>query len=219
MLHDGVHRLLLSCPRCGCFGCAARLCSITSCIKPRIHLLAPSSTFKHSKMFETPRHRKQAEAFDSIDTLRHAQLSPRIDTPQIVICGDHSSDKDSLIEALTRLPYPKGSWDMQRCATELVMRHAAKPRVQASIRPDSSRELADVIHLQEFKYSSQVTSHVETLRLFRRAIGHLEQLQSASGYWYDTLRIEISGPSQSPLTLIVSPTRVHTLSNHDIDVW
>jgi len=146
-------------------------------------------------MFETPKHRKQAEAFDSIDTLRHAHLNPRIDTPQIVLCGDHSSDKDSLVEALTRLPYPKGSWDMQRCATELIVRHASRTRVRASIRPDPSRVLADVIHLQEFKYTSQIISHVETLRLFRKAIAHLDQLQSASGYWYDTLRIEISGPS------------------------
>jgi len=164
-------------------------------------------------MFENPRHRKQAEAFDSIDTLRHAQLNPRIETPQIVICGDHSSDKDSLLEALTRLPFPKRSWDMQRCVTELVMRHASKTRVRASIRPDPSRILADIIHLQDLKYTSQVISHIKTLRLFRKAFAHLEQLQSASGYWYDTLRIEISGPFQSPLTLIVSPAMVQSLSS------
>lgn len=164
-------------------------------------------------MSENPRHRRQAEALDSIDTLRHAHLNPRIDTPQIVICGDHSSDKDSLLEALTRLSFPKRSWDMQRCVTELIIRHASKTRVRASIRPDPSRVLADIIHLQGFKYTSQVISHIETLRLFRRAVAHLEQLQSASGYWYDTLRIEISGPSQSPLTLIVSIAVVHSLSS------
>lgn len=163
-------------------------------------------------MFETPRHRKQAEAFDSIDTLRHAQLSPRVDTPQIVICGDHSSDKDSLLEALTRLPFPKRSWDMQRCVTELIMRRATKTRVRASIKPGPSRVLADVIHLQDFIYTSPVISHTEIPRLFRKAIGHLDQLQSASGYLYDTLRIEIPGPSQSPLALVVSSALVRAPS-------
>ena len=106
---------------------------------------------------------------------------------------------------------------MQRCATELVMRRATKTGVRASIRPDPSRVLADIIHLQDFIYTSPVISQTESLRLFRKAIDHLDQLQSASGYWYDTLRIEISGPSQSPLTLIVSPFLVHALPSVDID--
>jgi hypothetical protein len=106
---------------------------------------------------------------------------------------------------------------MQRCATKLVMRRATKTCVRASVRPGPLRMLADIIHLQEFKYTSQVISPIETLRLFRRANGHLDQLQSASGYWYNTLRIEVSGPSQSPLTLIVSPAVLYALFSHGID--
>ncbi|GAB7336357.1 hypothetical protein MBLNU13_g09088t2 [Cladosporium sp. NU13] len=52
-------------------------------------------------------------------------------------------------------------------------------------------------------YTLQVVSQSETERLFRKAIGHVNKLQSTSGYWYDTLRIEISGPSQLPLTLVM----------------
>jgi len=84
------------------------------------------------------------------------------------------------------------------------MRYAANPRVYASMRPDPSRVIVDILHLRRFRYSSQVVNQSETERMFRKAKGHLDKLQSASGYWYDTLRIEISGPTQLPLTLIVS---------------
>lgn len=155
-------------------------------------------------MSETSRAREQAEVLDSIDKLRQTSICAGIDTPQIVICGDHSSDKDSLLEALTQLPFPTRSPDMQCCATELVMRYAANPRVYASIRPNPSRLIADVLHLERFRFTSQVVSQSDTLRMFGKAREHFDKLRSTSGFWYDVLRIEISGPAQSPLTLIVS---------------
>ena len=148
--------------------------------------------------------RNQAEVLDSIEKLQQTSICADIDTPRIVICGDHSSDKDSLLEALTQLPFPPRSSEMQCSATELVMRYAPNPRVYASIRPDPSRLIEDTLYLRRFRYMSQVVSQSETERLFCNAIGHLNKLQSTSGYWYDTLRIEISGPTQLPLALIVS---------------
>lgn len=148
--------------------------------------------------------RDQAEVLDSIEKVQQTSICAGIDTPRIVVCGDHSSDKDSLLEALTQLPFPPRSSEMQCCATELVMKYAPNPRVYASIRPDPSRLIADALYLRRFRYMSQVVSQSETERLFCKAMGHLDKLQSASGYWYDTLRIEISGPTQLPLTLIVS---------------
>ncbi|GAB7336358.1 hypothetical protein MBLNU13_g09088t1 [Cladosporium sp. NU13] len=73
--------------------------------------------------------------------------------------------------------------------------------IQAVFHP--SRLVADTLYLRTSRYTLQVVSQSETERLFRKAIGHVNKLQSTSGYWYDTLRIEISGPSQLPLTLVM----------------
>lgn len=134
--------------------------------------------------------REQAEVLDSIDRLQQNPTCADIDTPRIAVCGDHSSDKDSLLEALTQLPCPPRPSDMQCCATEFLMRYAANARAYASIRLYSSRVIADILHLRTFRYTSQVVSESETERLFGKAIKHLRKLKSPSGYWYDTLRIE-----------------------------
>jgi hypothetical protein len=148
--------------------------------------------------------REQAEVLDSIDRLQQILICADIDTSRIAICGDHSSDKDSLLEALTQLPFPPRSSDMQCCATEFVTRYAANPRVYASIRPNSSRIIPEILHLRGFRYTSQVVSQSGTERLFGKAMKLLRKVQSPSGCWHDTLRIEISGPTQLPLALIVS---------------
>jgi hypothetical protein len=89
-------------------------------------------------------------------------------------------------------------------ATEFVTRYAANPRVYASIRPNPSRIISEILHLRGLRYTSQVGSQSGTERLFGKAMKHLIKLQSPSYYWHDTLRIEISGPTQLPLALIVS---------------
>jgi hypothetical protein len=93
---------------------------------------------------------------------------------------------------------------MQCCATEFMMRYAANPRVYASIRPNPLRIIPETLHLRGLRYTSQVGSQSGTERLFGKAMKHLIKLQSPSYYWHDTLRIEISGPTQLPLALIVS---------------
>ena len=112
----------------------------------------------HHNMSDISKAREQAEALDSIDKLQQTSICAGIDTPRIVLCGDHSSVKDSLLEALTQLHFPPRSSDMQCWATELVMRYAANPRIYASIRPDPSRLIVDTLHLRAFRYTSQVVS-------------------------------------------------------------
>ena len=214
--HAGAWRRCFQYPRAVCVGRATEQCFTPDWYKN----LDPSSRQREDirsqadgvfipKMLQGSRFKEQAEVLDAIEKLQQTSICADIDTPRIVVCGDHSSDKDSLLEALTQLPFPTRSTDTQCCATELVMRYAANPRVYASIRPDPSRAIADVRQLRSFRYTSQVVSQDETARLFHKATEHLNTMPSSSGYWYDTLRIEISGPTQLPLTLIVCLPSVH----------
>jgi len=152
---------------------------------------------------------QRAEALDSIDALRQASFSAGIDVPQIVICGSNPIDKDSLVGALTQLSIPLRI--REHYPTEFVMRNDLDSHIHAFFRPDSSRALADVLHLQQFRYFLRSTDKSETTRMFDAASRHYDQLGSNSSYYHDMLRIEVTGPAQLPLTLIVSHPRRYTV--------
>jgi hypothetical protein len=50
---------------------------------------------------------EQRELMDLVDRLRHAGLSSVLQLPQIVVCGDQSSGKSSVLEAITEIPFPR----------------------------------------------------------------------------------------------------------------
>jgi hypothetical protein len=145
---------------------------------------------------------ERAQVLDSIDVLRRAPFSADIDTPQIVVCGTNSFDKNSLLGALIQLPMSVRV--MERYPTEYIMRYDVNSQVHACFRPDPSRVSADILHLQQFKYTLHTADESETSRMFKAASWHHGQLNLAPSYYHDMLRIEVTGPAQLPLTLIVS---------------
>lgn len=147
--------------------------------------------------------RQQAELLDSIDRLRRNFIGTQLDIPQMVVCADHSSDKDTLLESITRMPSTIIRKNI-RCAIELVLRYAPNPRVYACIQPAPHRSILEREYLGKFKYSSSSSSPHRYFDLFKEALQYLERFKTDSGYWYEALRVEISGPSQTPMTLIVS---------------
>lgn len=49
----------------------------------------------------------QAKLLDLIDDLRSTGLSQyNVDLPQLVVCGDQSSGKSSVLEAISRVRFP-----------------------------------------------------------------------------------------------------------------
>ena len=44
---------------------------------------------------------------DAVDDLRSVGINDIIPLPQIIVCGDQSSGKSSLLEALTGIPFPR----------------------------------------------------------------------------------------------------------------
>jgi len=56
----------------------------------------------------------------------------------------------------------------------------------------------------EFQFRPKQLDRNEFTRLYSAASVHLEEVDRGPGFRYDTLRIEVSGPTQPHLTLIVS---------------
>jgi interferon-induced GTP-binding protein Mx1 len=91
---------------------------------------------------------------DLIDRLRTLGIQEDIAIPQIVVMGDQSSGKSSVLEAISGISFPRGSGLVTKCATELRMKRAvnkAKPW-SANIRLSwglSQPKAAGPIHKKE----------------------------------------------------------------------
>jgi hypothetical protein len=61
----------------------------------------------------------QRKVMDIVDKLRRAGLSGIVELPQLVVCGDQSSGKSSVLEAITEIPFPRKENLCTRFATEV----------------------------------------------------------------------------------------------------
>lgn len=62
---------------------------------------------------------EQRKVLDIVDALRRQGLSGILELPQIVVCGDQSSGKSSVLEAITEIPFPRNENLCTRFATEV----------------------------------------------------------------------------------------------------
>jgi Dynamin family len=73
---------------------------------------------------------------------------------QLVVVGDQSSGKSSVLEGLTELPFPRDSTLCTRFATQIVFRRAEQENVTVSIIPSPSSDAAREAKLKAFKDDS-----------------------------------------------------------------
>ena len=84
---------------------------------------------------------------NKIDKLFACNVGDYIDLPQIVVVGDQSSGKSSVLEGLTDLPFPRDSGLCTRFATQITFRRSVVRRIAVSIVParHSTVERAEVV--------------------------------------------------------------------------
>lgn len=73
---------------------------------------------------------------DKIDRLFACNVGEYIDLPQLVVVGDQSSGKSSVLEGLTRLPFPRDSGLCTKFATQIIFRRSEQKSIKVSILPD-----------------------------------------------------------------------------------
>src|SRR3954469_10223284 len=92
---------------------------------------------------------EQRGLLDLVDKLQFAQLD-NVKLPQIVVVGDQSAGKSSVLEAITGTPFPRDAGACTRFATEIRLRRSAQSGINVSIIPDKNRSFKEQERMREF---------------------------------------------------------------------
>lgn len=205
------------------------LCHLNLCPTTSLHYPSRPSLLLTNEMVLKPFYtdalnglcsKDQLELLDSIDHLRSQGISHYVSLPQIIVCGDQSSGKSSVLEAISGVSFPTKSNLCTRFPTELVLRKTACIGVSVSIVPHKSHNEPEQPSLGNFH---------EKLEDFDGLPGLIESAKRAMGisahsraFSKDLLRIEISGPDRPHLTIVDLPGLIHsetkTQSTSDVEL-
>lgn len=145
-----------------------------------------------------------------IDRLRETNIGTFIPLPQLVVVGDQSSGKSSVLESLTGFSFPRAATLCTRYATQITCVRDAVKRVTVSIIPRSDANATLKSHLLKFRRSLNHFNNDDLAQIFEEAnsamgIGSDQEGLASAAFSEDILKIEISGPDQIHLTVIDVP--------------
>src|ERR1700743_388140 len=98
------------------------------------------------------------DLLDIIDNLRSKGVGRYVDLPEIIVCGDQSAGKSSVLEAISGMSFPTKDNLCTRFATELVLRRDATHGVKVSITPASERSADERERLSNFSFRVDIAN-------------------------------------------------------------
>lgn len=116
------------------------------------------------------------------------------------MCGDQSSGKSSVLQAIAGIPFPHSSDQCTRFATEVILKRSSFVGVTVSIKSYNTKETT------VFKTKRDLTSVDDLSEVIRKAGDKMERTGAFSK---DILQIEISDPTKKPLILVDLPGLIH----------
>lgn len=164
-----------------------------------------------------------------ISNLRSRGVGDHIDLPQLIVSGDQSTGKSSVLEGITGLPFPRRDGLCTRFATEITMEHTSDQEVEteitATIIPSESRDdgskdkLWAFIHqLDSFQELPAVIESVGELMGLRGYGG----VQAGPAFGQDVLRIKVRGNTALNLTIVDLPSIIQVPNDeqddNDVDI-
>ncbi|CRG86338.1 hypothetical protein PISL3812_03343 [Talaromyces islandicus] len=160
----------------------------------------------NTTQLESLQSKDQAALLDTVDEIRRRGVSRYISLPQLVVCGDQSSGKSSVLEAISGVHFPVNDGLCTRFTTEVILRRASENLASVRLIPAKDASGEHRQKLSQFKKSS--ISHAEIPTLISEA-KTIMGLTSGSSFSRDILELEISGPKLPHLTLVDLPGLIH----------
>jgi GTP-binding protein EngB required for normal cell division len=146
---------------------------------------------------------------DQVDRLRECGVEKYIDLPQIVVVGDQSTGKSSVLNALTDIPFPRDSVKCTRFATQIRLRRSDKVETSIRIIPYGAQPDEEKQALAAFKETFYDQANFEAI--FESAKHTIFPKESNGSFVSKSiLSIEVSGPTQPHLTLVDLPGIIHS---------
>ncbi|KAL7791887.1 P-loop containing nucleoside triphosphate hydrolase protein [Trichoderma ceciliae] len=153
--------------------------------------------------------KEQLELLNTVDSLRSQGISHYISLPQIIVCGDQSSGKSSVLEAISGVSFPVKSGLCTRFPTELILRKATHTSVKVSIIPHQPLSNGGDKDSQS-NFHEQLDSLQELPELIANAKACMGIKTLGKAFSNDLLRIEINGPDRPHLTIVDLPGLIHS---------
>ncbi|KAM3550575.1 hypothetical protein MY1884_008184 [Beauveria asiatica] len=156
--------------------------------------------------------RQHLHLLNAVDSLRSQGVSHYISLPQIIVCGDQSSGKSSVLESISGVSFPVKSSLCTRFPTELILRKTTVSSINVSIVPHHSRNESDKESLSKFHENLPDFKDLPALiDSAKTAMGIMTVGKAFSG---DILRIEVNGPDRPHLTIVDLPGLIHSENKH-----
>ncbi len=152
---------------------------------------------------------KSTRQLEQIADLRARGIGDHIDLPQLVVCGDQSAGKSSVLKGLTGLPFPRQDGVCTKFATKIILQHSiGEQSITASIIPSSSRSDRSKTTLRS--YRRQLKGFDELPVAIAEAgslmgIRGFNDVKEGPAFAEDVLRIEVLGPVGLHLTVVDLP--------------
>ena len=150
----------------------------------------------------------QLKLLDEIDKLRSQGISHYLSLPQLVVVGDQSSGKSSVLGAISGITFPTKDELCTCFATEVILRKAASISISVNIIPSKQRTPQEEAKLKGFSETLQdLEEFAAVVDKAKEAMGISDTTGAFSN---DVLRVEISGPDKPHLTIVDLPGLIHS---------
>ncbi|KAK3948319.1 P-loop containing nucleoside triphosphate hydrolase protein [Pseudoneurospora amorphoporcata] len=151
----------------------------------------------------------QQELLDAIDRLRLEGINNYVSLPQIIVCGDQSSGKSSVLEAISGVAFPIKANLCTRFPTEVVLRRTLDISAHVSIVPHEDAQAAERKALSGFE--EKMTSFDLLPDIIEKAKNYMG-ISTTQGKAFSNhrLRVEITGPDRPHLTIVDLPGLIHS---------
>ncbi|KAI1767725.1 P-loop containing nucleoside triphosphate hydrolase protein [Hypoxylon sp. FL1150] len=149
----------------------------------------------------------ERQILDTVTKIRKCGLDSDLSLPQIVVCGDQSSGKSSVLEAMTEIPFPRSDNLCTRFATEINLRREADDKLTVRVIPDPNRPSNEQETIKAFCQSITDFEDLPTVMDAAKNVMGISDSEStlSRAFARDTLCIEVEGPKRPQVTLVDIP--------------
>ncbi|KAN0099166.1 P-loop containing nucleoside triphosphate hydrolase [Hyaloscypha variabilis] len=98
---------------------------------------------------------RQVQLFDALEQLATLDVARDIETPQLIVVGDQSNGKSSVLEALVRSHFPVSETACTRFPIKLILRRSNETllKVKIELSEDSKRPAGEKAKMQRFSHT------------------------------------------------------------------